>query len=93
MVAVAARRRADPFTSEPASGSVTATAVIARPATISGIQRAFCAAVPAFAMCTEAMSVCTRMVIAAPENVDRPSSSASTIEPSVSISEPPYSAG
>ena len=81
------------FTSEPASGSVTATAVMARPATISGIQRAFCAGEPPFAMCTEAMSVCTRMVIAAPEKVERPSSSASTTEPSVSISEPPYSAG
>ena len=34
-----------------------------------------------------------RTVIAAPEKVERPSSSASTIEPSVSISEPPYSAG
>ena len=55
-----------PFTSEPASGSVTATAVIARPAMISGIQRAFCAGVPAFAMCTEAMSVCTSTVMATP---------------------------
>jgi hypothetical protein len=35
-----------PFTSEPASGSVTATAAMARPATISGIQRAFWASLP-----------------------------------------------
>ena len=45
MVAVAPRAWCGcAFTSEPASGSVTATAVMARPATISGIQRAFCAA-------------------------------------------------
>ena len=37
-------------------------------------------------MCTEAMSVCTSTVMAAPRKVERPSSSASTIEPSVSIS-------
>jgi hypothetical protein len=39
------------------------------------------------------MSVWTKTVIATPENVDRPSSSASTTVASVSISEPPYCAG
>ena len=37
------------------------------------------------------MSVWTSTVIATPENVDRPSSSASTTVASVSMSEPPYS--
>ena len=38
-----------PFTSDPASGSVTATAVMTSPATMPGIHFAFCAALPAFA--------------------------------------------
>ena len=36
-----------PATSEPAPGSVIATAVIVVPAVMPGIQRAFCAALPA----------------------------------------------
>ena len=39
------------------------------------------------------MSVWTSTVIATPEKVERPSSSASTTVASVSMSEPPYSAG
>ena len=82
-----------PFTSEPASGSVTAMAQITLPATISGIQRSRCAWLPALKTCTEAMSVWTSAVMAKPEKVERPSSSASTTVASVSSSEPPYSAG
>jgi len=80
------------FTSDPASGSVTAMAVITSRDMIPRIQRIFCAAEPASATSTDAMSVCTSTVIVTPENVDRPSSPASTMTASSSISAPPYSA-
>jgi hypothetical protein len=55
-----------PFTSEPASGSVTATAVMTSPAMMPGIHRARCSSVPPLNTCTEAMSVWTSAVIATP---------------------------
>ena len=78
-----------PFTSEPASGSVTPTAQNASPDTIFGIHRAFCASLPALKIWTDAMSVWTNAVIARPEKVERPSSSANTTLPSVSMLDPP----
>ena len=54
------------FTSEPASGSVMATAVITSPLMMPGIQRARCALVPSWKTCTEAMSVCTSVAMATP---------------------------
>ena len=63
--------------SEPAPGSVTATAEIFSPEVIDGIQRAFCSGVPAFSRCGDAMSVCTRTVAEKPPKVERPTSSAS----------------
>ncbi len=55
-----------PFTSEPASGSVTATAVMTSPETMPGIHFAFWASVPALNTWTEAMSVWTSAVMATP---------------------------
>ncbi len=55
-----------PFTSEPASGSVTATAVMTSPEMMRGIQRARCASVPPLKTWTEAMSVWTSAVMATP---------------------------
>ncbi len=81
------------FTSEPASGSVTASAVMVRPAMMSGMKRAFCSADPKFAMWTDAISEWTSAVTATPPKVERPSSSASTTEPMASSSLPPYCAG
>src|SRR5438128_1453524 len=66
-----------PFTSDPASGSVTAIAVMVRPAMMSGRYRALCSAEPKLAMCTEAISAWTSAVTATPPKVERPSSSAS----------------
>ena len=80
-------------TSEPASGSVTATAVIFSPATMAGMYRSSCACEPAFMRCGEAMSVCTSTVTANPPNDERPSSSASSAVPSKFISAPPYFSG
>ena len=47
LIAVAPSDGADALTSEPASGSVTATAVMTSPAMIRGIHWRFCAALPA----------------------------------------------
>jgi hypothetical protein len=55
-----------PATSEPAPGSVMATAVMHSPRVIAGIQRAFCAGVPAWCRCGAAMSVCTSTVMMKP---------------------------
>ena len=48
---------------------------------------------PALSKWTDAMSVWTKEVIAKPENVDLPSSSAKTTLPRTSISDPPNSVG
>ena len=80
-----------PLTSEPAPGSVTPTATIFLPAMTSGMKRCFNSSESELYRCTDAMSVWTSTVIATPENVDRPSSSASTTVANVSMSEPPYS--
>ena len=78
-----------PLTSEPASGSVTATAVMTSPAMMPGIHLSFCASLPDRKTWIEAISEWTRAVMATPEKVERPSSSASTTVASASISEPP----
>jgi hypothetical protein len=80
-------------TSEPASGSVTATAVISSPAITRGMYRESWSGVPKRARWGDAMSVCTRTVIANPPKVERPSSSASTTDARASSSVPPYSTG
>ena len=72
-----ARVRID-ATSEPASGSVTATAVISSPRWTAGSQRAFCSADPAFSRCGLAMSVWTSTVITKPPEVERDSASWNT---------------
>ncbi len=81
------------FTSEPASGSVTATAVMASPEIIFGRNRLICSGVPAFTRCGDAMSVCTSTVMAKPPNVERPSSSASSAVALASSPAPPNSSG
>ena len=53
-------------TSDPASASVTATAVISSPLRIRGRYRAICSGLPYRARCGEAMSVCTRTVMLNP---------------------------
>ncbi len=79
-----------PATSDPAPGSVTATAAIFSPEVIDGIQRAFCSGVPAFSRCGEAMSVWTRTVAENPPKVERPASSASTTLDITFSPAPPY---
>ena len=78
-----------PFTSEPASGSVTATAVMTSPEMMPGIHLSFCASLPERKTWMEAISEWTRAVVATPLKVERPSSSANTTVASVSISDPP----
>ena len=80
-----------PATSEPAPGSVIATAVIVLPAVMPGIQRAFCAALPAWCRCGLAMSVWTSTVMMKPPKVDCDSASAKTRLVSASASAPPCS--
>jgi hypothetical protein len=55
-----------PATSEPASGSVTATAHTFSPRINGGRYRSSCCGVPKLARCGEAMSVCTVTVTAKP---------------------------
>ena len=81
------------FTSEPASGSVTATALMASPETMRGSQALICSGDPAFTRCGEAMSVWTSTVTAKPPKVERPSSSASSAVARASSPPPPYSSG
>ena len=78
-----------PATSLPAPGSVIATAVMVRPAVMPGIQRAFCAGVPAWCRCGPAMSVCTSTVITKPAERQADSDSANTRLVSASASPPP----
>ncbi len=83
-----------PATSEPAPGSVIATAVIVRPAVIPGMYfSAPSAPVPAWCRCGLAMSVWTRTVMMKPPKVDCDSASAKTRLVSASASAPPCSAG
>src|SRR5690606_2154302 len=80
-------------TSDPASGSVTATAVISSPATTLRIHLSSCALLPAWARCGDAMSVCTSTVAEKPPKPDRPHSSARIAEAMAPCAEPPYSSG
>jgi hypothetical protein len=62
-------------TSEPASGSVMATAVIRSPRTMPGSHRRFWASDPLWTRCGLAMSVCTSTVMTNPPEVERDSAS------------------
>ena len=78
-----------PATSDPAPGSVIATAVTVVPAVMPGIQRAFCAALPAWCKCGLAMSVWTSTVMMKPPKVDCDRASAKTRLVSASAPAPP----
>jgi len=80
-------------TSEPASGSLTATAVMHSPRQMAGSQRACCSALPALTRWGLAMSVCTSTVMTAPPLVARASASCHTTLVSMSAPPPPCSAG
>ena len=82
----------NPATSEPASGSVTAIEQIVSPRMIAGRYFCFCSGVPRSVMWTADMSVWTSTDEVKPPKVERPSSSAHTIDASGPMSVPPYSA-
>ena len=87
-----ARMRID-ATSEPASGSVTATAVTSSPAITFRRYRSSCAFEPARTRCGEAMSVWSSTVMTKPPNVERASDSWNTTAVTLSAPAPPYSGG
>ena len=80
-------------TSEPASGSVTATAVTSSPAITLRRYFSSCAVEPARTRCGEAMSVCTSTVTTKPPKVERDSASWNTTAVTLSAPAPPYSGG
>src|SRR5829696_1220653 len=77
-----------PATSEPASGSVIASAPILSPRIAGASQRSCCSAVPNFAIGGVAMLVCAPIPAASPPDALRASSSANTASATQSASGP-----
>ena len=82
-----------PATSEPAPGSVIASAPICSPLIPGTSQRRFCSSVPNFRIGGIAMPTCPPIPAATPPEPQRAISSANTAPCSASPPWPPYSSG